>query len=192
MVGREEQDRRKGSLGETVLAGGKFQEREEGLRPGGPQIPPGLGSLDSVGGGGGGRGLSCPEAGGGSETVEGGLAPGSWLQAPHQGGGGPGQGPASGLGRLAMGQAPTPCGVAPSRLSLLSLAFSPFALNSDLAFLSVLSIPTPRSIGLKSHVWVRDSCLISNPHTPGANPNAQGKGSHSNIAPPSPIKGGRR
>lgn len=40
------------------MVGGKLQEGKEGLRPGGPQIPPGLGSLDSVGGGGGGRGLS--------------------------------------------------------------------------------------------------------------------------------------
>lgn len=66
-MGREEQYWPRGSLGETVLAGGKLQDGEEGLRPGGPQIPPGLGSLDSVGGGGGGRGLSCPEAGGGGE-----------------------------------------------------------------------------------------------------------------------------
>lgn len=64
VVGREEQPWPRGSLGEIVRAGGKLQEGEEGLRPGGPQIPPGLGSLDSVGGGGGGRGLSGPEAGG--------------------------------------------------------------------------------------------------------------------------------
>lgn len=49
-------------LGETVRAAGKLQDGEEGLKPGGPQIPPGLGSLDSVGGGGGGRGLRRPEA----------------------------------------------------------------------------------------------------------------------------------
>lgn len=54
----------RGEPGRDGPAGGKLQDGEEGLRPGGPQIPPGLGSLDSVGGGGGGRGLSCPEAGG--------------------------------------------------------------------------------------------------------------------------------
>lgn len=63
VVGREEQHWPRGSLGETVRAGWKLQDGEEGLRPGGPQIPPGLGSLDSVGGGGGGRGLSLPEWG---------------------------------------------------------------------------------------------------------------------------------
>lgn len=61
MVGKEEQHWPTESLGETVRAGWKLQEGEEGLRPRGPQIPPGLGSLDSVGGGGGGRGLSSPE-----------------------------------------------------------------------------------------------------------------------------------
>lgn len=50
-----------GVPGETVRAGWKLQEGEERLRPRGPQIPPGPGSLDSVGGGGGGRGLSSPE-----------------------------------------------------------------------------------------------------------------------------------
>lgn len=38
VVGREEQPWPRGSLGEIVRAGGKLQEGEEGLRPGGPQI----------------------------------------------------------------------------------------------------------------------------------------------------------
>lgn len=58
--------------GETVRAGWKLQEGEERLKPRGPQIPPGPGSLDSVGGGGGGRGLSSPEGvcvGGGCNSL---------------------------------------------------------------------------------------------------------------------------
>lgn len=63
-----------GGQGEAALAEGepgrdragwKLQEGEERLRPRGPQIPPGLGSRDNVGGGGGGRGLSSPEGVGG-------------------------------------------------------------------------------------------------------------------------------
>lgn len=124
----------RGSLGETVWAGGKLQEREEGLRPEGPQIPPGLGSLDSVGGEGGGRGRRSPEPGGGGEAKEGGLAPGSWPSRPPMGeGAGPGQGPAPGLGLAGHGAGSH----SPWRLSLsLSLWSLSFSLNPDPALLS--------------------------------------------------------
>lgn len=114
MVGKEEQHWPKGSLGETVRAGWKLQEGEEGLRPRGPQIPPGLDSLDSVGGGGGGRGLSSPEGVCGGVKGRGGR-PGPWQlarQTPYRRRGGPGSGASFwDWGWLATGQAPTLCGV---------------------------------------------------------------------------------
>lgn len=161
LVGREERRRPRGSLGEAVWvwAGGKLQEGEEGLRPGGPQIPPGLGSLDSVGGGGGGRGLSRPEAGGGGRPRR---EAGPWQlaqQAPHRGGGGPRSGASSWAGAgWPWGRLPLPVASLPVSESLISGSFS---------FLSEprpgppLSAPTLSGIGPRSHTWAQDPSLIS-------------------------------
>lgn len=168
-----------GSLGETVWAGGKLQEREEGLRPEGPQIPPGRGSLDSVGGEGGGRGRGWGEA------EEGGLAPGSWPGRPPTGeGAGPGQGPAPGLGPAGHGAGSH----SPWRLSLwLSLWSLSFSLTPDPA---LLSAPPPRHLkGCRAQKLCLGSSLISSsdatpsPHTPGQAPRALGEGHCPNIAP---------
>lgn len=122
-----------------MKAGGKLQEGEEGLRPGGPQIPPG--SLDSVGGGGGGRGLSVQRLGDGGAGQGG--RPGPWQlaqQAPYRGGGGLGQGPVLGLGQPAMGQTGSHSLWCLSLLSLLSLALSPFQTWP----IFQLSLPSPQ------------------------------------------------
>lgn len=187
MVDREEQCWLRGRLGETVWAGGKLQDGEEGLRPGGPQIPPGLGSLDSVGGGGG-RGLSGPEAGGGAEAKDGGLAPGSWPSRPPMGeGAGLGQGPAPGLG-------PAGHGAASYSPRCLPLSLPPFSLNPDLALLSALSAPTLS--GTEAMPGFRTQA-VSPPGLPiptrsGSKPPCSEERTPPKHMPPSPAEGGRR
>lgn len=174
-----------GSLGETVWAGGKLQEREEGLRPEGPQIPPGRGSLDSVGGEGGGRGRGWGEA------EEGGLAPGSWPGRPPTGeGAGPGQGPAPGLGPAGHGAGSH----SPWRLSLwLSLWSLSFSLTPDPALLSAPPPPPegvqgPEAVpGFKPYLLLR--CYPIPTHSRASPPCSGGRTLPKHSPTPPPWKG---
>lgn len=140
-------------------------------------------------GGGGGRGLSGPEAGGGVEAKEGGLAPGSWPSRPPMGeGAGLGQGPAPGLGPAGHGAGSYSPRCLPVSFSFLSESRPGPPLSSQCPHPKWHRTQKPcLGLGLKPYLLLGYPC----PPAPGASPPAQGKGPHPNICPLLPRRSGQ-